>query len=178
MKLNKLKMIFLIVTLFSVNIFAEVLNVLIEKELDDDKIIIVTSKGDRLLLEKWTMKLSPLSFEGKIFPAKVSPMWVKMYIENKGEIKWSIEKHLGTVNLKQPKNNYSSSARQDGYIIQVANNDELFIINGETFKAQTYCLGWEQGEKVKFIKGSAFGACASAKLLNLNRGEICDVWCE
>ena len=54
MKLNRLKIVFLIFTLFSVNIFAEVLNVLVEKELDDDNIIIVTSKGDRLLLEKWT----------------------------------------------------------------------------------------------------------------------------
>ncbi|GAG37883.1 unnamed protein product, partial [marine sediment metagenome] len=40
------------------------------------------------------------------------------------------------------------------------------------------CLGWEQGEQVVFLEGSPFGACASAKLLNLNRKQICEVWCE
>jgi hypothetical protein len=81
---------------------AEVMKVLVEKEIDDDHIIIVTAKGDQLLLEKWTMKLSPLLFEGKIFLADVSSMWVKIYIEGKGEIKWSVEKHLGTIDLENP----------------------------------------------------------------------------
>lgn len=81
---------------------AEVMKVLVAKEIDDDHIIIVTEKGDQLLLEKWSMKFSPLLFEGKTFLADVSSMWVKMYIEGKGEIKWSIEKHLGTVVLKKP----------------------------------------------------------------------------
>ena len=79
---------------------AEVMKVLITKEIDDNHIIIVTAKGDQLLLEKWSMKFSPLSFEGKIFLADVSSMWVKMYIEGKGEIKWSIYKHLGTSNSR------------------------------------------------------------------------------
>ena len=81
---------------------AEVMKVLVAKEIDDDHIIIVTEKGDQLLLEKWSLKFSPLLFEGKIFLADVSSMWVKMYIEGKGEIKWSIEKHLGTVDLEKP----------------------------------------------------------------------------
>ena len=34
---------------------AEVMKVLVAKEIDDDHIIIVTAKGDQLLLEKWTM---------------------------------------------------------------------------------------------------------------------------
>ncbi len=59
---------------------AEVMKVLVAKEIDDDHIVIVTAKGDQLLLEKWTLKFSPLSFEGKIFLADVSPMWVKIYI--------------------------------------------------------------------------------------------------
>jgi len=82
---------------------AEVMKVLVAKEIDDDHVIIVTAKGDQLLLEKWTMKLSPLLFEGKIFLADVSSMWVEIYIEGKGEIKWSVEKHLGTVDLEQPQ---------------------------------------------------------------------------
>lgn len=81
---------------------AEVTKVLVAKEIDDDHIIIITEKGDQMLLEKWSLKFSPLLFEGKIFLADVSSMWVKMYIEGKGEIKWSIKKHLGTVDLKKP----------------------------------------------------------------------------
>jgi len=81
---------------------AEVMKVLIAKEIDDDHIIIITEKGDQKLLEKWSLKFSPLLFEGKIFLADVSSMWVKMYIEGKEEIKWSIKKHLGTVDFKEP----------------------------------------------------------------------------
>lgn len=161
---------------------AEIMKVLVTKEIDDDHIIVITAKGDQLLLEKWTMKFSPLSFEGKVFVADVSPTWVKMFIENKGEIKWSIEEHLGAVESKKPKQPQQrpkqKSSTQEGYPIEVAHNDELFIINGEKYSAMTYCLGWEKGEHVLFIEGSAFGACASAKLLNIERKETCEVWCE
>lgn len=80
---------------------AEIMKVLVDKEIDDDHIIIVTEKGDQFFLEKWSMKFSPLLFEGKVFLADVNSMWVKMYIEGKGELKWSIEKYLGTVDLRK-----------------------------------------------------------------------------
>ena len=70
------------------------------------------------------------------------------------------------------------SRRGRGYPIEVAHNDELFVINGEKYEAKVYCLGWEEGEAILFLEGSAFGACASAKLLNLDREEVCEVWCE
>ena len=63
------------------------------------------------------------------------------------------------------------------YYIEKDYNDELFIINGELYKAQTYCLGWSEGEQVIFLEGTP-GICISAKLLNLNRREKCNVWCE
>jgi hypothetical protein len=72
----------------------------------------------------------------------------------------------------------SRQARTDSYQIEVAHNDELFIINGEKFEAQTYCLGWEAGDEVIFLEGSPFGACATAKLFNLRTRETCDVWCD
>ncbi len=81
------------------------------------------------------------------------------------------------VTLTQGSSSPRSQA-QDAYLIEYAHNDELFVINGEKFEAQTYCLGWEQGESVIFIEGNAFGACASAELFNLNRKESCSVWCE
>lgn len=80
-----------------------------------------------------------------------------------------------------PRQRYSAPSRssgRDSYEIEVAHNDELFIINGEKFEAQTYCLGWEEGDELLFIEGSPFGACASAELLNLRTREKCNVWCE
>ncbi len=80
-----------------------------------------------------------------------------------------------------PRQRYAVPSRgssHDSYEIEVAHNDELFIINGEKFKAQTYCLGWGEGDQVLFLEGSPYGACASATLLNLRTREKCDVWCE
>ena len=67
---------------------------------------------------------------------------------------------------------------QTKYEIQVAHNDELFIINGEKYKAKTYCFNMQKGDRVVFISGSPYGACTSAKLLNLRTERVCDVWCE
>lgn len=72
----------------------------------------------------------------------------------------------------------SSSFAVTEYEIEVSHNDELFIINGERFMAQTYCFGMREGDKVIFLKGSAYGACASAVLLNLRTNKQCKVWCE
>lgn len=68
--------------------------------------------------------------------------------------------------------------QERGYVIEAAVNDEVFIINGETYEAKTYCFGFDQGDPVKFIDGSAFGACVSAEFLHLNSGKTCRVWCE
>jgi hypothetical protein len=72
----------------------------------------------------------------------------------------------------------STTTMPGTYPIEAAVNDETFIINGEVFKAQTYCFNVNRGDRVKFIEGSAFGACASAKFLNMRTGDICSVWCE
>ncbi len=69
--------------------------ILVENEIDDDHIIIARSNGERLLLEKWTLRFSPLNFEGETFPADVSAMWVTIYFDDRDEIKWSIEENLG-----------------------------------------------------------------------------------
>lgn len=69
-------------------------------------------------------------------------------------------------------------ARADSYEIEVSHNDELFIINGEKFEAQTYCFNMEEGDPVIFLEGSPLGACASAVILNLRTREKCAVWCE
>lgn len=67
------------------------------------------------------------------------------------------------------------------YEIEVAHNDELFIINGEKFSAQTYCFasdGFDRGDFVVFLDGDPFGACDTATIANPLTGETCDLWCE
>jgi hypothetical protein len=64
------------------------------------------------------------------------------------------------------------------YSVEASANDETFIINGEVFKAKTYCFNMNKGDRVVFIEGSALGVCVSAKLLNLRTGKACNVWCE
>lgn len=64
------------------------------------------------------------------------------------------------------------------YEVEKEINDEIFIINGEQFKAKTYCFNLEEGDNVIFLDGSPFGACASAQLFDVNSEEICEVWCE
>ena len=67
------------------------------------------------------------------------------------------------------------------YEIQVAHNDEFFIINDEKFSAQTYCFasdGFDVGDYVVFLDGSPFGACATATIANPETGNTCELWCE
>ncbi|MDR7135314.1 ribosomal protein S17 [Lysobacter niastensis] len=64
------------------------------------------------------------------------------------------------------------------YEIEVSHNDELFIINGEKYEAKTYCFNMEEGDRVIFLEGSPYGACASGKLLNMRTHKVCDVWCD
>jgi len=71
----------------------------------------------------------------------------------------------------------SYASNRERYEIETAQNDALFVINGEVFDAQTYCLGWKEGDEILFLDGSPHGACVEATLLNLRTREKCDVWC-
>lgn len=64
------------------------------------------------------------------------------------------------------------------YPVEASVNDETFIINGNVFKAKTYCFGVNKGDRVKFVEGSASGVCLSAKFINMRTGDVCSVWCE
>ena len=64
------------------------------------------------------------------------------------------------------------------YEIEVAHNDELFIINDERFEAKLYCFGWYKGDKIIFLDGNPNGVCTSATLYNITRDKSCEVWCE
>jgi hypothetical protein len=64
------------------------------------------------------------------------------------------------------------------YVIQASADDELFIINGQRFKAKLHCLGMRVGDRVRFLEGSPNGLCTTALLLNLRSGNECSVWCD
>lgn len=64
------------------------------------------------------------------------------------------------------------------HVVEAAANDETFVINGEVFKAKTYCFGVNRGDKVLFTSGSASGACVSAEFIVSRTGKSCSVWCE
>lgn len=68
-------------------------------------------------------------------------------------------------------------ASESAYI-EKAINDETFIINGEVYKAKTYCFNTMDGDNVIFVEGSSFGACTSAKFVVVRTGDVCEVWCE
>lgn len=62
----------------------------IEKELNDDSIMVQRKNGERLLLEKWSLRFNPLLFEGKSFAADVSSSWVTIYFDDREPIKWTV----------------------------------------------------------------------------------------
>jgi len=64
------------------------------------------------------------------------------------------------------------------YLVEVSVNDAVFVINGNVYKAQTFCFDVRPGDRVVFVEGNAYGACASAKFVNLRTGKVCRVWCE
>ncbi|MFC4727468.1 hypothetical protein [Coralloluteibacterium thermophilus] len=64
------------------------------------------------------------------------------------------------------------------YEIEASYDDELLIVNGEKYKAKTYCFNMQEGDRVIFLEGSPYGACASAKILNIRTNKVCEVWCE
>ena len=64
------------------------------------------------------------------------------------------------------------------YTVEASSNDEIFIVDGEVYKAQTYCIGFaDRGDEIYVVDGT-HGLCVSAKLINKSSGESCDVWCE
>lgn len=93
----------LVASLFIVaHAYAGVEKIYVLKEIDDDHIIVVTEAGEQLLLEKMNLRFSPLLFEGKYFIAEVSPSWVTIHFDDRDNIKWSVEKSLGSVAPNAP----------------------------------------------------------------------------
>lgn len=73
---------------------------------------------------------------------------------------------------------FSSAVASNSYEIESSKNDETFVINGNVFKAKTYCFGFEEGDKILFVEGSPDGICSSATLYIFRLRKKCEVWCE
>lgn len=71
-----------------------------------------------------------------------------------------------------------AAGKDETYRIEAVHRDEILIINGEVFRVQTYCHGWDKDDEVVFISGQPNGLCTSAELYNLDRRSRCKVWCE
>jgi hypothetical protein len=72
---------------------------------------------------------------------------------------------------------FRMSYAAESYEVQASVNDESFLINGEKFKAKTFCFNMEQGDQVIFMVGSPLGVCATATLYNIRTRRTCEVWC-
>jgi hypothetical protein len=90
-------LVFLLVTFWALPASGDIQKILVEKEIDDDHIIVITERGERLFLEKWTLRFSPALFEGKYFIADVSALWVTIHFDDREPLKWSVEQRLGIV---------------------------------------------------------------------------------
>ena len=71
----------------------------------------------------------------------------------------------------------SGTQSTQSYLVDNAANDETFLVNGKIFKAKTYCMSLNKGDRVIVVGGTA-GMCMQAKLINLRNQSVCEVWCE
>lgn len=62
--------------------------------------------------------------------------------------------------------------------ITAAENHEVFIVNGNRYRAKTHCIGHYVGDPVTFIDGNRLGSCVAAKWVNKRNDATCEVWCE
>lgn len=72
----------------------------------------------------------------------------------------------------------SSAPRELPHEIEAVSNSETFIINGEVYKARTYCHGFLKGDWVIFTDGSPYGSCSTATFIHSITGAVCHLRCE
>ena len=98
--------------------------------------------------------------------------------ENMGEYRASQQRiytAAAAINQSYTPTTASTSRK---YEVESSVNDEVFVIEGEVFKAKVYCFNVNEGDKVIFIEGKPGGTCVSAEFINLRTSSSCRVWCE
>jgi hypothetical protein len=68
--------------------------------------------------------------------------------------------------------------QQKSYQIEVSHDDQYFVINGQNYRARTFCYNMLVGDRVIFLEGNEYGNCTTAVITNLRTGQTCEVWCE
>jgi hypothetical protein len=136
---NKMRSLLLLISVMSSSNLAAAEMVRIAKEISDDQIIVERGSGEQLLLKKWTLKFSPLTMEGKQFPADVSPLWVTIYFDNDKTIKWSIEEVL-----RAGSGRASSTTRDEGPTIESNIKGDFEGWEGETVFVLDNGQVWQQ----------------------------------
>lgn len=90
----------------------------------------------------------------------------------------SISPAASAVSSLPPSQTTKAILRADAREIEVSDDDEIFIDNDEKYAAKTNCFNMEEDDSVTYVKGSAFGACLSAVIVNQRTDQQCEVWCE
>jgi len=180
--------IILIIFLFSASVaYANIEKVYVAKIMDnDDKAIIVRNNGDAYMIEKGIGCLSLWRYEGKMVlinsPSLFLGIGARLIIlDSNQDCKIWDSKFIGqwdslSFQKRDPVNSQAPDVKK--YVIEAAYNDEIFVINGETYKAKTCCFNMMSGDPVIFLEGSPLGACASAIIYNLRTQKECRCWCE
>ena len=127
----------------------------VRKEIDDDHVIIERQNGEQLFLEKWSMRFSPLSFEGKSFPADISPMWVTIYFENKDPIKWSVEEVIAPPKASTDKKAAAAGEVIESYIkgdFEGWDGETVFFLdNGQIWQQAAYSYHYHYAYRPKVL---------------------------
>ena len=131
--------------------------IFIEKELSDDQVIISRKNGEKLLLEKWSLRFSPLAFEGKVFAAEISPLWVTIYFDDRDSIKWTIEETIESAysTPSEPSPVQTDDDLIESYIsgdFEGWEGETVFILNnGQIWQQSSYSYRYHYAYRPKVI---------------------------
>jgi hypothetical protein len=108
---NFFKSLFILIFTLSISHAQNLEKVCIQKEIDDDNVI-AEIRGGAFMLKKWSLRFSPMAFEGKCFNAEISTMYVNILFEDRDPIKWTVEQKISDTKSQR---NSGSSGRTDCY---------------------------------------------------------------
>lgn len=124
--------------------------VCIQKEIDDDNVI-AQVRNDNVLLKKWSLKFSPLIFEGKCFPAKISSLFVEIILEDGSSIKWSIEEIISTSAHRGSQRGSKSFSQSECYESMVTDPNPFLGNGGELIRLSDGTLWRDSSYKYLYL---------------------------
>ena len=174
---------FFLTLITAYSVIAKIGAIYVLKEIDDDNIIIVTEEMEKLLLEKWSLRFSPLIFEGKIFIADITPLWVTIYFDDRESIKWTVEESLGFIETDSNKKgkkkttwNVYSGVSGGHWVKKVSNNGKIvFLEDGSIWEISPidiiYTMLWLPITEIYVMENQGV---YPYKLINTDDGETAE----